>query len=108
MPLEKLLGLLCPAVVLINDGLIVMPEVLQEHFGVGVTTVLDLPTQDTRECERAELSELLVEVQASEIPAKRTQRLFDFFFEWAAGAGRRSGEGGVERAWWVAGAGLWG
>jgi hypothetical protein len=70
--MDALLRLVFPAVVLVSpDGLITPSDALKEQFGVAISTLENIPTQDSKENLRDDLGELVKEVLASRIPAKR-------------------------------------
>jgi hypothetical protein len=69
---DALLRLVFPAVVFVSsDGQITPSDALEEQFGFGISSLEDMPTQSLQENLRDDLGELVKEVRASRIPAKR-------------------------------------
>jgi hypothetical protein len=69
---DALLRLVFAAVVSVSlDGRIIEGETLEGLFGIKVSNLTDLPTQDEQEQLSADLQALVAMVHASSIPAKR-------------------------------------
>ena len=69
--LEMLLGLFCPVTMYFSGGKITAASALEDHFGPGIESFRDLPTETRNGMVGSELEDLAAEIQASRVPSKR-------------------------------------
>ena len=69
---DALLRLVFTAVLNVSlDGRITQAEILEDQFGIKISTLVDLPTQDTNERLSDELGDLMAGVHRMRQPTKR-------------------------------------